>query len=66
LLLQKLDAIVARQFRTVKLAVPSKAEALKDIMQNSLVKSQEWGHGVVNLEAEVPVKLLSRIEKYVL
>lgn len=62
----RLDQIISRQYKTVQLAIPSKADALKDVMQNSLVRSQEWGHGVVNIEAEVPIKMLARLERYIL
>lgn len=62
----RLDQVISRQYKLVRLAIPSKAEVLKDIMQNAMVKSQEWGVGVVNIEAEVPLKLLSRLEKFIL
>lgn len=63
---EKMDQIISRQYRTVRLAIPSKAEALKEVMQNAMVKSQEWGVGVVNIEAEIPVKLLAKLERYIL
>jgi len=63
---KKLDEIARRQYRTVELAVPSKSELIKDVMQNCLIKSQEWGHGVVKITAEVPLKLLAKVERFVL
>lgn len=63
---EKLDVIARQQYRMVEMAVPSKSELIKDVMQNCLVKSQEWGHGVVKITAEVPLKLLAKVERFVL
>lgn len=63
---QKLEEIARRQYREVEMAVPSKSEFVKEVMQNCLVRSQEWGIGVVKIKAEVPIKLYSKIERFVL
>lgn len=60
----RLEEIIGRQYETVHLLVPSKSELIKDIMANTIVKKQEWGQGIVNIEAEIPKKMRSRLENY--
>lgn len=61
----RLDEIISRQYETINLLVPSKSELIKDIMQNAIVRKQEWGQGVVNIEAEIPKKMRSRLANYI-
>lgn len=61
----RLEEIISRQYETVNLLVSSKSEMIKEVMQNAIVKKQEWGQGVVSIEAEIPVKMRARLANYI-
>lgn len=64
-LVEKIDEILARQYRKVTLRIPSKSEVLKEVMQIAKIFSQEWGAGFVILKVEIPAKLYKRIENFI-
>lgn len=64
-LIARLDEVIARQYVTLHLLLSTKSELVKEVMQNAIVKSQEWGQGTVKICAEIPAKLCSRLENFV-
>lgn len=65
-LTMRLEEVIARKYVTMQLLLPSKSELVKEIMQTAIVRSQEWGQGSVKISAEVPEKLRSRLENYLM
>ncbi len=63
---RRLEEVIARKYVTMQLLLPSKSELVKEIMQTAIVRSQEWGQGSVKITAEVPEKLCSRLENYLI
>ena len=62
----RLEEFIARRYVNLRILLPTKSELVREIMQTSVVKKQEWGQGTVIIEAEVPIKLRSRLENFLL
>ncbi len=62
----RLEEFIARRYVNLQILLPTKSELVREIMQTSVVKKQEWGQGTVIIEAEVPIKLRPRLENYLL
>ncbi|MBF0499900.1 MAG: GTPase HflX [Candidatus Riflebacteria bacterium] len=63
-LLERIDTIMARRYRTVDCVMPSDSPLVRLVMQLGRVEKQEWDGPNVSMRVEVPENLISRLEPF--
>ncbi|MBU1105775.1 MAG: GTPase HflX [Candidatus Riflebacteria bacterium] len=61
---KRIETIMCRNRRSVELVLPIGSPFIGDAMKIGKIFSQEWGEGVVNIKAELPLNFLNAVKPY--
>ncbi|MBF0406175.1 MAG: GTPase HflX [Candidatus Riflebacteria bacterium] len=60
------DKFMQKEYKLLEMLIPKDSQAVKQVFAFGLIKAQEWRDDNIYLKAEIPVKMFSLIEKYII